>query len=86
MIKLYNKGVKFYKKDKSSFFKRLFTRVFGVVMQNKILKRIKRYFVKQHSLDNWIIILSNYNSGSTLLRNILSAANEISYFPGIFNY
>lgn len=78
---MFRKIVKFYNKDRESFFDRLYTRLYGIVLQNFLLKKIWNVFKIHDEPEDWIIVLSNYNSGSTLLRNILSSANEIAYFP-----
>lgn len=76
-----NKIKRFYKKDKGSFFKRLYNRIHGIVFQNIWVRKFLGVFRKETSPNHWILILSNYNSGSTLLRNILSAAKEVAYLP-----
>tara|TARA_B100000900_G_C20602354_1_gene726251 strand:+ start:4577 stop:5395 length:819 start_codon:yes stop_codon:yes gene_type:complete len=46
-----------------------------------LIKIFIRFFSSEPNIKNWIIILSNYNSGSTLLKNILSNAQEIAFLP-----
>lgn len=75
------KIVKFYNKDKKSFFIRLYIRIYGIVLQNFFLRKVWSFFKINNELEDWIIILSNYNSGSTLLKNILSSTSEIAFFP-----
>ena len=78
---MFRKIVEFYNKDRESFFYRLYTRLYGIALQNFLLKKILSVIKMYNEPEDWIIILSNYNSGSTLLRNILSSAKEIAYFP-----
>lgn len=78
---MFRRIIKFYNKDKKSFLIRLGTRIFGIVLQNFFLKKIWGFFKIHNEPEDWIIILSNYNSGSTLLKNILSTAKEIAFFP-----
>jgi len=72
---------KFYKKDKGTFFRRLFLRFYSFILMYPLIKIFIRFFSSEPNIKNWIIILSNYNSGSTLLKNILSNAQEIAFLP-----
>jgi hypothetical protein len=81
MIKMLKRIVKFYNKDRGSLFNRLFSRLYGIAFQNILLRKVKGVFKKPIVPEHWIIILSNYNSGSTLLRNILSSTNETAHLP-----
>jgi hypothetical protein len=81
MMELVKRGIKFIKKDPNSVMKRFTTRVFGILMELKFLRFFFSKFRSNQFPDSWIIILSNYNSGSTLLRNILASTSEISYLP-----
>ena len=75
------KFYKFYSKDKASFGHRLSKSVTRELYKNSFYKYIKRRTQKRVIPKNWIFIVGNYNSGTTLLFDIIAAHKNVASLP-----
>ncbi len=77
----YNKAVRFLERNEGIFLTAIFREIVGRTYSKAYLRKIIRPFFHQKRPKKWVFIIGCYNSGTTLLRELLGAHPLVSTLP-----
>lgn len=80
-MSLLDKYLRFKKKNKGRILKSLSREMIGKIYSNTFLRNIITVFYKTRKPKKWIFVVGCYNSGTTILRELLASHPQISCLP-----